>query len=52
MQIRALKLQDVDYGNQWDDEIEDRWEYNDFRADSSWRARLDQYGQRVSQRGR
>ena len=37
MQIRALKLQDVDYGNQWDDEIEDRWEYDDFRADSAWR---------------
>ena len=37
MQVKALRLQDVDYGDQWDEEIEDRWEYNDFRADSAWR---------------
>ncbi len=37
MLVKALKLQDVNYGNQWADEIEDRWEYNDFMADASWR---------------
>ena len=37
MQVKALKLQDVDYGNQWFDEVEDHWEYNDFRSDEEWR---------------
>ena len=33
MQVKALRLQDVNYGDQWDEEVEDRWEYNDFRSD-------------------
>ncbi len=37
MQVRALKLQDVSYGNQWFDEIEDHWEYRDFLGDEGWR---------------
>jgi len=37
MEVRALKLQDAEYGNQWFEEIEDRWEYDDFRADPAWR---------------
>jgi hypothetical protein len=37
MQVKALRLQDVNYGDQWDEEVEDRWEYNDFRSDSAWR---------------
>ena len=37
MLVRTLKLQDVSYGNQWVDEIEDRWEHADFMADASWR---------------
>ena len=37
MEIKALKLQDVSYGNQWFDEAEDRWEYNDYLADPAWR---------------
>ena len=37
MQVEALKLQDVDYGDQWAEEIEDRWEYDDFKADAGWR---------------
>ncbi len=31
MKVKALKLQDVQYGNQWYDTVEDRWEYNDQR---------------------
>ena len=37
MKVRALKLQDTSYGNQWFDEIEDHWEYADFKADPAWR---------------
>jgi hypothetical protein len=37
MKVKALKLQDIQYGNQWYDEVEDRWEYNDFLADPAWR---------------
>jgi len=37
MKVKALRLQDVQYGNQWYDEVEDRWEYNDFLADPAWR---------------
>ena len=51
MQVKALRLQDVNYGDQWDEEVEDRWEYNDFRSDSAWREGWDQHGQCVSQRG-
>lgn len=37
MKVKALKLQDVNFGNQWYDEIKDRWEYDDFKANPSWR---------------
>ena len=37
MKAKALKLQDTTYGNQWFDEVEDRWEYEDFRRDAAWR---------------
>lgn len=37
MKIKAHKLHDFDYGNQWFDEIEDHWEYEDFKADAAWR---------------
>ena len=37
MKIRAFKLQDVHYGNQWFDEIEDHWDYDDFKAHPDWR---------------
>lgn len=37
MKIKALKLRDANYGNQWFDEIEDRWEYKDFLKNEAWR---------------
>jgi len=37
MKVRALKLQDEAYGDQWSREIEDHWEYADFKADERWR---------------
>ena len=37
MRIRALKLYDVHFGNQWFDRVLDRWNYGDFKADASWR---------------
>ena len=37
MRVTARKLHDVCYDNQWFDEIQDRWEYHDFRADPAWR---------------
>ena len=37
MKVTAHKLQDESYGNQWFDEIEDHWEYDDFRRDEGWR---------------
>ena len=37
MKIRSLKLKDVKYGNQWKDEVEDHWEYDDFKANKDWR---------------
>jgi hypothetical protein len=37
MQVRALKLQDVRYGNQWFDEVEDHWDYEDFPNHPEWR---------------
>ena len=38
MHARALKLQDVHYGNRWFDEVEDRWNYDDLKADPCWRS--------------
>lgn len=37
MQIRALKLQDAHYGNEWFDEVLDHWDYDDMRARANWR---------------
>ncbi|NQU12380.1 hypothetical protein HQ590_16415 [bacterium] len=37
MHIRALKLRDRDFGRQWTEQIEDRWEYADFLANPDWR---------------
>jgi len=37
MQVRAIKLRDEDFGDQWEREVEDRWEYADFLQDERWR---------------
>jgi hypothetical protein len=37
VKIRALKLRDRQFHNQWFEEIEDRWEYPDFKANPEWR---------------
>ena len=37
MHVRSLKLRDVQYGNQWFDEVEDHWDYEEFKADLAWR---------------
>ena len=37
MKVRSLKLQDVRFGNQWFDEVEDHWDYADMKADPKWR---------------
>jgi len=37
MRIRTLKLRDAHFGNQWFEQVEDRWEYADFRRDPAWR---------------
>jgi outer membrane protein assembly factor BamB len=37
MQVTALKLRDREFGDQWRNQIQDRWEYADFLEDSGWR---------------
>ena len=37
MKVKALKFRDMHYGAQWFDEIEDRWEYDQFMANPGWR---------------
>ncbi|NCO32648.1 MAG: hypothetical protein AUJ92_02515 [Armatimonadetes bacterium CG2_30_59_28] len=37
MKIRSLKLKNRDYGNEWSEGIEDRWDYADFLADPHWK---------------
>ena len=37
MKIRSLKLQNVQFGRRWFDEVEHRWLYDDFLADPDWR---------------
>ncbi|NUQ65046.1 MAG: hypothetical protein HUU20_21490 [Pirellulales bacterium] len=37
MQVQTLKLEQVDFGNQWFDEILDRWTYDDFTASREWK---------------
>ncbi|MBN2293805.1 MAG: hypothetical protein JXM70_15360 [Pirellulales bacterium] len=37
MKIRSLRLQDRHFGNQWNDEVENHWEYKDFLANEDWK---------------
>jgi hypothetical protein len=37
MKIRSIRLKDYRFGDQWATEIEDRWEYSDFKNTPSWR---------------
>jgi hypothetical protein len=37
MHVQSLRLKDIDYGNQWFDEVEDRWTYDDFAAHRKWK---------------
>ena len=37
MKIKAYKLEDEHFGNQFHDEAEDHWEYNDYISHPSWR---------------
>jgi len=37
MRIKSLKLWDNRFDNQWSDEVEDRWDYDDFKANPDWR---------------
>ncbi len=37
MRIRIHRYKDRNFGNQWFEEIEDRWEYEDFRKSPEWR---------------
>ena len=36
MNVRAIKLYDVDFKNQWADEVEDHWDYRDMKANDDW----------------
>jgi hypothetical protein len=37
MRIKSLKLQNQHYGNQWRDQVENRWDYADFQKSREWR---------------
>lgn len=37
MKCTALKLQDCQFGRQWDEKVHDRWVYDDFLANPDWR---------------
>jgi hypothetical protein len=37
MKIRALKLRNAGFGEQWFDDVQDRWEYSDLMAHPGWR---------------
>lgn len=37
MEVRSLKLYDVRYGKQWDEEVHYGWNYDDFLKDERWR---------------
>lgn len=37
MKIRSLKLEDVDFANEWREKVVDRWVYDDFLADPRWK---------------
>jgi len=36
LEIRSLRLRDERFGNQWFDEVEDHWEYADFKSHEQW----------------
>ena len=36
MRIKALKLKNEKFGNQWDDEVFDHWDYKDFKSNPAW----------------
>ena len=36
MKIKALKLENEHYGNQWEEEIYDHWDYDDFKKNQAW----------------
>ena len=38
MRIRAIRLRDHDFGNQWSAETEDHWDYADYLKDKHWRS--------------
>jgi len=37
MQVRAHRYKDRDFGSQWFDDVQDRWEYEDFLRNRDWR---------------
>ena len=37
MEVRTLKLKDVNFGTQWFAAVEDHWDYEDFQAHPEWR---------------
>lgn len=37
MHVRAFRLEDTDFGNQWFEEVEDRWDYDEIAANPAWR---------------
>jgi len=37
MKVKALKLKDRDYGEQWSKEVENHWDYEDFLTSEGWR---------------
>jgi len=43
MKFRAIKLHDEHFGNQWSERVEDRWLYDDMKADSRWRLKWNSF---------
>jgi hypothetical protein len=37
MKVKSLKLYDYDFGNQWQDEVVDHWDYSDMKKNEAWR---------------
>jgi hypothetical protein len=37
MKARSLKLKDRSFGDTWKEQVEDRWDYEDFLSDDRWR---------------
>ncbi len=36
MKVKVLKLENEQYGTQWEDEILDHWDYDDFKNNQAW----------------